>query len=51
VGTRKKDVGIIGVSANLPIPQVDSKLTALLTKSTRTAFEGKFTPLIGETEE
>jgi hypothetical protein len=48
---RKKDVGIIGVSANLPIPQVDSKLTALLTKSTPTVFEGKFTPLIGETEE
>jgi hypothetical protein len=47
---RKKDAGIIGVSANLPIPQVDSKLTALLTKSTPTAFEGKFTPLSGETE-
>src|SRR2546423_14156664 len=30
----KKDSGIIGVSANLPTPQIDSKLAALLTKST-----------------
>jgi Domain of unknown function (DUF5615) len=46
----KKDAGIIGVSANLPIPQVDSKLTALLTKSTPHTLARKFTPLSGETE-
>src|SRR6267142_4415343 len=38
----KKDSGIIGVSANLPTPQVDTKLAALLTKSTPQAFQGKF---------
>jgi hypothetical protein len=47
---RKNDAGIIGVSANLPIPQVDSTLTALLTKRTPHAFARKFTPLTGETE-
>jgi hypothetical protein len=46
----KKDAGIIGVSANLPLPQVDSKLAALLTKSTPHALQKKFTPLTGETE-
>src|SRR5690348_5531138 len=30
---RKHDVGIIGISANLPLSQVDTKLTALLTRS------------------
>ena len=46
----KKDAGIIGVSANLPLPQVDSKLAALLTKSTPHTLARKFTPLTGETE-
>jgi predicted nuclease of predicted toxin-antitoxin system len=46
----KDDTGIIGVSANLPTPQVDSKLAALLTKSTPHALARKFTPLTGETE-
>jgi predicted nuclease of predicted toxin-antitoxin system len=45
----KEDVGIIGVSANLPTPQIDSKLAALLTKSTPKALQKKFTPLAGET--
>ena len=45
----KKDAGIIGVSANLPTAQVDSKLTALLTKSTPHTLARKFTPLTGET--
>jgi len=48
-GTRD-DAGIIGVSANLPTPQIDSKLAALLTKSTPHALERKFIPLTGETE-
>src|SRR5262245_20552367 len=46
----KKDAGIIGVSANLPIPQVDSRLTALLIKSTPKALQGKFIPLTRESE-
>jgi len=44
----RNDAGIIGVSANLPTPQVDTKLTALLTKSTSQAFQRKFIPLTGE---
>jgi predicted nuclease of predicted toxin-antitoxin system len=46
----KDDAGIIGVSSNLPTAQIDSKLTALLTKSTSHALQKKFTPLTGETE-
>jgi hypothetical protein len=46
----KADAGIIGVSASLPASQVDTKLTALLTRSTPHALEKKFTPLTGETE-
>jgi hypothetical protein len=46
----KDDSGIIGVSANLPAFQVDTKLTALLTKSTPQALQRKFIPLTGETE-
>jgi hypothetical protein len=46
----KDDAGIIGVSASLPSVQVDTKLTALLMKSTPRALEKKFTPLTGETE-
>jgi hypothetical protein len=46
----KDDAGIIGVSANLPTSQVDTKLTALLTKSAPHAFQKRFMPLTGETE-
>ena len=46
----KGDAGIIGVSANLPTSQVDTKLTAILTKSTPQALQRKFAPLTGETE-
>lgn len=45
----RDDAGIIGVSANLPAPQVDTKLTALLTKRTPQSLQRKFTPLTGET--
>jgi predicted nuclease of predicted toxin-antitoxin system len=44
----KNDAGIISVSANLPLAQVDSKLAALLTKSTSNALARKFTPVTGE---
>lgn len=46
----KDVVGIIGVSANMPFSQVDTKLTALLIRSTLNGLRGKFTPLTGETE-
>jgi hypothetical protein len=45
----KEDAGVIGVSANLPTSQIDTKLTALLTKSTPHMLARKFTPLTGET--
>jgi hypothetical protein len=38
----KADAGIIGVSANLPPSQIDTKLTALLTKSTPHAIQPTF---------
>ncbi len=43
------DAGIIGVSAHLTTPQVDTKLTALLMRSTPQSLAGKFTSLTGET--
>jgi hypothetical protein len=46
----KNDAGIIGVSPNLTPAQVDTKLTALLTKSTPGTLLGKYTNLTGETE-
>jgi hypothetical protein len=46
----KDDVGVIGVSANLPSSQTDTKLTALLTRSTPNTLQGKFIPLTRETE-
>src|SRR5436309_4416010 len=40
----KDDAGVIGVSANLPLSQVDTKLSALLTRSTQHTLTRKFTP-------
>lgn len=37
--------GVIGVSAHLSFQQIDTKLTALLVKSSEKALAGKFTPL------
>jgi len=42
--------GVIGVSTNLPIENVDKKLTALLMKSKKSDLFGKFNYLSGETE-
>ena len=46
----KAVAGIIGISANLPPSQIDTKLTALLTRSTPKRLAGTFTMLTGETE-
>jgi len=46
----KEDAGIIGISANLSPLQIDTKLTALLRRSTPKGLAGKFTELTGETE-
>lgn len=42
--------GVINISVNLRNDHIDTKLTALLTKSTPSALFGKFTDLTGETE-
>jgi len=42
--------GVINISPNLRNDQIDTKLTALLTKSSPSALFGKFTDLTGETE-
>lgn len=47
----KEDVGIIGVSANLPASKADTKLTAFLTKSTPQALQRKLMPLTGESRQ
>jgi hypothetical protein len=44
----RNDAGIIGISAGLASSQVDTKLTALLMRSTPHALEKKFTPLLAE---
>lgn len=41
-------IGIIGVSPNLSLEQIDKKLTALLMKSTKKALVGKLTIISGE---
>ncbi len=46
---RSQDTGILFISDNLSDERIDSKLTALLSKSTPNALYGKFTPLTGET--
>ncbi len=43
------DPGIIGISPHLTSAQVDTKVTALLIRSTPNALAGKFTDLTGET--
>ena len=50
LATRSQDTGIIGVSANLSSHQIDTKLTALLVRSSAKALHGKLTTITGETE-
>lgn len=40
--------GVIGVSPNLPLEQVDKRLTALLNKSSKKSLLGKLTTISGE---
>lgn len=49
LATRSHDTGIIGVSANLQSHQIDTKLTALLVRSSAKALLGKLTTITGET--
>ena len=43
-------IGVINISPNLRYEQIDTKLTALLTKSAPHTLFGKLTNLTGETE-
>lgn len=47
---RSKLTGVIGVSANLTLDQIDKKLTVLLLKSTKKSLLGKLTIISGESE-
>lgn len=49
LATRSHGTGIIGVSANLSAHQIDTKLTALLIRSSAKALLGKLTTITGET--
>lgn len=42
--------GVIGISPNLSLAQIDKKLTALLNRSTKKSLIGKLTIISGETE-
>lgn len=44
------DTGIIGVSANLSMEQIDKKLVALIVKSSKRTLFGKLTMITGESE-
>jgi len=46
---RSSQTGVIYVSNNLSMEQIDTKLVALLVRSTPNALAGKFTALTGET--
>ena len=48
--SQSAQTGVINVSTNLRNDQIDTKLTALLTKSSPNALFGKFADLTGETE-
>jgi hypothetical protein len=47
---REANTGIIGVSPNLTLEQIDKKLTSLLIKATQKQLFGKFTYISGESE-
>lgn len=46
---RSQETGIIGVSAHLSSHQIDTKLTALLVRSSAKALLGNLTTITGET--
>ena len=50
MAAQSTQTGVINLSTNLRNDQIDTKLTALLTKSSPSALFGKFTDLTGETE-
>jgi len=49
LAAQSQNTGIIGVSAHLSSHQIDTKLTALLVRSSAKALLGKLTSITGET--
>lgn len=49
IATKSKNTGVIGVSAQLSIDQIDKKLTAFLIKQTPKLLYGQFHYISGET--
>jgi len=49
LATRSHEIGVIGISANLPPHQVDTKLTSILIRSSAKALLGRLTTITGET--
>lgn len=45
-----KFTGVIGISANLTLDQIDKKLTALLSRSSKKSLLGKITRISGESK-
>lgn len=50
LATRSNTTGIIGISPNLTLDQIDKKMTSLLTKATKKELLGKFTYISGESK-
>ncbi len=48
LASTSKSTGVIGISPNLSLDQIDKKLTALLNKSTKKSLLGKLTTISGE---
>ena len=48
LATLSKSTGVIGISENLTLDQIDKKLTALLNKSTKKSLFVKLTTISGE---
>ncbi len=48
---RNSHTGVIAVSANVPLHQIDTNLTALLMRSSEKALQGKYIVLLKEAAE
>lgn len=50
LSSKSAETGVIGVSANLSLAQIDKKLVALLNKSSKSKLFGKLIMITGESE-
>lgn len=49
LAAQSPDSGVLGVSPNLSVEQIDTKLTALLMRRSKNSLYGHFTSITGET--